>query len=149
MRNPLLLLLLLAPLGCMEETITLVGADGADVILEREEGQIVLLHFWATWCPSCVADIESLQRAARECTEDKVRILSVNVGEDDEIIRKFVYQYGVKLPVLRDPDGEAWRATGARGLPANLFWSEIGERVDVGSRNTMEWQSLLAAQGCN
>ena len=141
--------ILLAPLACVDETITLVDVDGGDVTLEREAGQVVLLHFWATWCPSCIADIEHLQSGASQCRDDQVHVVTVNVGEAEEVVRKFVKQHGVRLPVLRDPDAELWRATGARGLPANLFWSDIGERTSVGSRNAMEWESLLAAQGCD
>ena len=149
MRNGFLLLLLLASLACAEQPITLMGADGADVDVRPAEGQVLLLHFWATWCPSCVQEFEHLQNAASQCSEEQIRVLSVNVGEEDEIIRKFVHQYGVRLPVLRDPTADVWRATGANGLPANLFWSDIGRRIYVGSKNAMQWESLFAVQGCS
>jgi peroxiredoxin len=149
MRCSILLLVLLAPLAWADDRLALVGPDGGDVELQPIEGQVLLLHFWATWCPTCIEDIRHLENAATECSNETVRVVLVNVGESDKVIRRFVEQHDVRLPVLRDPNGRLWRRTDSRGLPANLFWSSEGKRTDVGSKTEAEWRSTLASQGCS
>ena len=102
MRCCVLLLVLLAPLASADDGITLVGLDGAAVELHPAQGQMLVLHFWATWCPTCIEELRHLQNASTRCSEDRVRILLVNVGEDDEVVQTFVRQHNVRLPVLRD-----------------------------------------------
>jgi peroxiredoxin len=148
MRYCVLLFVLLAPLAWADERLTLVGPDGGDVDLQPAEGQLLLLHFWATWCPTCISDIRHLQNAATACSSENVRVVLVNVGEGDEVIREFVKEHDVRLPVLRDPKGRLWRRTDGRGLPANLFWSSEGKKTDVGPKAEKEWHSILASQGC-
>jgi thiol-disulfide isomerase/thioredoxin len=148
MRHWALLFVLVAPLAWADDTLTLLGPDGGDVELQPAEGQVLLLHFWATWCPTCIEDIQHLQNAAVVCPKENVRVVLVNAGEDDKIIREFVKDHDVRLQVLRDPKGRLWRRTDGRGLPANLFWSSEGKRTDVGSKTEAEWRSILASQGC-
>ena len=64
MRYFVLLFVLLAPLAWADDKLTLVGPDGGDVELQPAEGQVLVLHFWATWCPTCIEDIRHLQDAA-------------------------------------------------------------------------------------
>ena len=141
--------MLVAPLAWADDGLTLVGPDGEDVELQPAEGQVLLLHFWATWCPTCVDDIRHLQNSATGCSSERVRVVLVNVGEDDEAIREFVKEHDVRLLVLRDPKGRLWRQTDGRGLPTNLFWSNEGKTIDVGPKAEKEWRSLLTSHGCS
>jgi thiol-disulfide isomerase/thioredoxin len=145
----LISLLLLAPSARANESLTLVGGDGAPVEIQPADGQLLLLHFWATWCPTCVVEIRDLQKAASDCPAQRVRVVLVDVGEDDAVVRSYVAEHGIELPVLRDPDGKVWNAVDGRGLPTNLFWSSVRRESDVGPRNASEWRSALASWGCS
>jgi thiol-disulfide isomerase/thioredoxin len=149
MRYLILLFVLLAPPAWADDSLILVGPDGGDVELQPTEGQVLVVHFWATWCPTCIEDIRHLQNAVAACSNDRVRAVLVNVGEDAEVIREFVKDHDVKLLVLRDPKGRLWRRTEGRGVPANLFWSNEGKKTDVGPKTESEWRSSLAAHGCS
>ena len=149
MRYFILLFVLLASLAWADDKLTLVGPDGGDVELQPAEGQVLVLHFWATWCPTCIDDIRHLQNAATTCSNESVRVVLVNVGEGDKVIGEFVKENDVGLRVLRDPKGRLWRQTDGRGLPANLFWSSEDKRTEVGSKTEAEWRSILASQGCS
>ena len=151
MRICLLLIsfLLLAPSARANEALTLVGSDGAPVEIQPADGQLLLLHFWATWCPTCVVEIRDLQKAAIDCPAQRVRVVLVDVGEDDDVVQAYVAEHDIELPVLRDPDGKAFDAVDGRGLPTNLFWSSRGRKSDVGPRNESEWRSALASWGCS
>lgn len=126
--------------------ITLVGPDGKESVLRPADGEMLLLHFWATWCPSCAEDIDNLQRAAGGCPA--LRVITVNVGEGESDVAEFVAEHGVRLPVLRDPKGRVWRDVDGRGLPMNLFWTQQTRRTGVGPKTLEEWRREFASFGC-
>ena len=148
MRRWLLLLGLVALPAWGGEGVALIGPGGNETVLQPSEGEMLLLHFWATWCPTCAEDIDNLQRAAAACPEAPLRVIAVNVGEADADVAEFVNKRGVWLPVFRDPRGRVWREIDGRGLPVNLFWTQESRRTDVGSKTAEEWRSQLAAFGC-
>lgn len=128
--------------------VTLVGPDGAETVLRPAAGELLVLHFWASWCPSCAEDIETLQRAAAACPRAPFRVIAVNVGEDESDVAEFVKEHDILLPILRDPKGHVWREIDGRGLPMNLFWTRESRRTDVGPKTADEWLSELTPLGC-
>lgn len=139
-----------APTGASPPApLELETLDGEPVALAPSPGRALVVHFWATWCPSCVDELPALA-AARAACAGAVGIAVVDVDEDAEEIRRFLDERGIGLDSLRDPDGRAWRASvGARGLPANLVWTADGERrSEVGPRSRERWQALFAELGC-
>jgi len=148
MRRWILVLGLLALPAWGGEGLALVGMDGSPVSLLPAPEQGLLLHFWATWCPTCLDDLHDLERAAATCSQTQVRVLTVNVGEDQEEISEFVRRHDIHLLVLRDPKGRVWRELNGRGLPMNLFWTQKERRMDVGPKSKEAWLGELGALGC-
>jgi peroxiredoxin len=107
-----------------------------------------LLHFWATWCSACAVDMVALQRASEQCSADTVRIVLVNVGDSEPDIERYFDRYGVQLPLLLDPEGEAFRDFGGRGLPMNVEWSKGRLATDVEPRSKQQWRDRLTELGC-
>jgi thiol-disulfide isomerase/thioredoxin len=121
---------------------------GEPVALAPSAGRPLLVHFFATWCPSCGEELPELDRAAAACA-GAVEIALVDVDEEAGAVRRFLAEHGVGLAALRDPGGRAWRAaTGARGLPANLIWKTGERRSEVGPRTRERWRELFAELGC-
>jgi thiol-disulfide isomerase/thioredoxin len=147
-RSRALLLAACALLAAAPSAIEVLGRDGEPVrlALEPDESALVV-HFWASWCADCKTELPALARAARACEGTAVRVVTVNAGESPETIARFEAQQAIALPVLRDPDGKAWRRF-ARGLPANLVWTASGRRSEVGPYDEEAWQRKLAALGC-
>jgi peroxiredoxin len=89
---------------------------GEEVDLASYRGKVVVLNFWATWCPPCVAEMPSLQRLHRALGPEGLAVVTVSTDEDEEALREFVTRHGLDLPVLLDPGGEvassAYRTTG-------------------------------------
>jgi peroxiredoxin len=148
MRRWILLMGLVALPAWGGQDVALVRPDGSEAVLRPAEGETLLLHFWATWCPSCAADIDNLQRAVAACPQAALRVIAVNVGEDESEVAEFVKEHDILLPILRDPKGRVWREIDGRGLPMNLFWTRAGRRTDVGPKTADEWSSELAPSGC-
>ena len=131
------------------DPIQVVDGEGGAVSLALRPGEAGLVaHFWATWCASCTEELPALARAARACRGAPVRVLTVNVGEDAETVARYLAEHPFELPVLRDPQGRAWRRIG-RGLPANVIWTRAGRRHEVGPRTAEVWHEELLALGCD
>ncbi len=137
----------------------LVGAAGAPLVftsmagdsvtLALEEGELALVvHFWATWCPSCIEEFGVLDAAAQSCQDGAVRVVSVNVGEDAERIAETKSAIGLRLLVLRDPRGAVWRNLSGVGLPLNLIWTREERRVDIGPHSAEAWAETFRSLGC-
>jgi hypothetical protein len=106
------------------------------------------VHFWATWCPSCVDEVPDVARAAAECARS-VDVALVDVGEPWDEVRAFAAAHGIAAILLRDPKGDAWRrAAGGWGLPANVLWTADGRRSEVGPHSAERWREELARLGC-
>jgi thiol-disulfide isomerase/thioredoxin len=144
----LVLVAALASVAWADGGLVFLAPGGSEVEVRPEPGRPVVVHFWATWCPSCAEDIAQLQRAYADCAGSGVRLYLVNVGDDEEEIRSFAARHPMQLPVLRDPKGEVWRRVDRRGLPMNLFWSTEDRRTEVGPKTEGEWRKALVPDGC-
>jgi peroxiredoxin len=90
------------------------------------KGQVVLIHFWATWCPFCIKEIRALESIYGIYREKGLVPFSVNVGEDNQTIASFLKKDTVTYPILMDPDSEAARQCGVTGLPTTFICDRNG-----------------------
>ena len=104
--------------------------------LEDYKGNIVLVHFWATWCPPCRRELKALQEAFEKLRPKGVAVLAINVGEGRAHVRRFLSNRSLTFPVLTDPSAESrlrWQVT---AMPTTyvvdqdgvIFFGAIGER---------------------
>jgi cytochrome c biogenesis protein CcmG/thiol:disulfide interchange protein DsbE len=102
--------------GTAAPAFRLASLAGGAVDLSSKRGTIVVLNFWATWCPPCVAEMPSLERLYRTLSPEGLSVVTVSTDEDQAELRKFVAQHGLTLPVLLDPGGQIaagdYRTTG-------------------------------------
>ena len=84
--------------------------DGRRAALEDYRGQVVVLDFWATYCPPCREEIPHLVRLQRRLGPQGLKVIGLNVGgaADQPKIPDFVRQYGIQYQ-LADPDDETVR----------------------------------------
>lgn len=100
--------------------------DGKQYRLSDYRGKLVVLNFWATWCPPCREEMPSMNRAHKQLANDKVVILAVNVGEDEDTIFEFTGNYPVDFPLLMDRSGEVIKQYPVMGLPTTYIISPTG-----------------------
>ena len=114
--------------GTVLPAICFTTADGAARTLADYAGQGIVLNLWATWCEPCVKEMPALDQLARLVTEDRIAVLPLSSDRAGApAVVRFYRDQGIKtLPVLLDPEGEATRALGARGLPTTLVVDRAG-----------------------
>jgi thiol-disulfide isomerase/thioredoxin len=100
--------------------------DGHQVSLADYAGQVVLLNFWATWCPPCKEEIPAIEKAYQAHRVDGFMVLGINEGEALEVVRAFADELGITYPVLIDKRGEAAARYRRRGLPLTVIVDRDG-----------------------
>ncbi len=94
---------------------------GEKIDLMDLAGKVVIVNFWATWCPHCVEEMPSLQHLYTTRRSEGLEVLAVNVGESPEAIRAFMADHSITFPVLSDLNGDALKAWEVHGFPTNLM----------------------------
>ena len=75
----------------------MLGYTATDLNFNDTKGEVVLLNFWATWCPPCIAELPSMQKLYNDY-KDKVRFVFVT-NEDKATIEAFLAEKGYDLPI--------------------------------------------------
>ncbi len=104
----------------------LESLDGRQVSLVDYAGQVVLLNFWATWCPPCKEEIPAIERAYEAHRDEGFMVLGINEGEALEAVRDFADELGITYPVLIDKRGSVAAKYRRRGLPLTLIVDRDG-----------------------
>lgn len=126
--------------------LALANAEGGTFRLAEAKGQVVLLNFWASWCEPCRTELPSLELLAERHEKQGLQVLAVNHRETDQALARFIAQYPLTLPVLRDRDGAAARAWGVRIFPSTIAIGRDGAarftvtgEVDWGGAEARRW----------
>jgi cytochrome c biogenesis protein CcmG, thiol:disulfide interchange protein DsbE len=74
------------------------------ITLSQLKGQVIVLNFWATWCPPCIEEMPSLVQMQQRMRTKGVTVLAVSVDVDDNSYRQFLRDHNVSLLSVRDPE---------------------------------------------
>lgn len=107
--------------GNVARDFTLETVEGNSISLKDYRGQVVLINFWATWCPPCRAEIPDLQSTYLERREDGFVVLGLNVEESRAVVQQFMDEVEMTYPVLLDEGGEVLQTYRANGLPMSVI----------------------------
>lgn len=136
-------------LGEAAPDLALPLLGGGETRLAELRGQVVVLDFWATWCPPCVDSLPSLGRVAREFEDQGLVTLAVNGDEGpnrEQKVQAFVRAMGLAdLPVALD-DGRAAGALRVRALPTLVVLDREGKvaAVHVGALSEPALREVFA-----
>lgn len=110
--------------GTSAPTFSLPALDGGSISLAELHGHALLINFWASWCPYCRAETESLVTLQTSCHD--LTVLGVAVDAPPERVAQFANHAGIGYPVLLDPTGEVANLYGATYLPTSVLVSPTG-----------------------
>jgi len=115
-----------------EADFTLTDIHGTKWNLKSLRGKVVLVNFWATWCPPCVKELPDLGAVYARFRDQGFVILGIS-DEDPSKLQPFLSQHKIGYPVLSDPGGktgEAFEAP-AIGIPESFLYDREGHLVEV------------------
>jgi peroxiredoxin len=118
---------------------TLQTPGGERVSLSDYRGSVVLVNFWASWCPPCNEEMPDLQSYYADHRDEGFVLIGVNVKENAEAATAFVETYDVTFPVVLDRDAGVAGTYGVTGLPASYF-------VDPEGRLMGFWPGVLTRE---
>ena len=143
-RKTLLALLLVVMLGCSfafaqngpaTVSFSLRTADGQTITSDSLRGEVVVLAFGASWLPLSKAQLQGVRKLADEYSDRGVVVYWVSTESEDpksknyasdDNLRAFAQKYGLKVTVLRDPDGATSKKFGVDQLPSFVIIDKHG-----------------------
>ena len=102
-----------------------LGAPGS-LSLAQLRGKVVVLNYWASWCPPCRGEAAVLERWHHRITPQGGTVLGVDVLDVDSDARAFMRRYGMTFPVVRDGDGDTGKDFGVTGQPETIVIDRRG-----------------------
>jgi len=120
---------------------TLEDVQGNKVSLADYKGKVVILNFWATWCPPCIEEMPSMEKLHQRYKGDDFVLLAVNVEENSrKIVQKFLKKNPYTFPVLLDLDARVQQMYGAYRFPETVIINRNGDIVTkvLGGRDWMD-----------
>jgi len=118
--------------------LTLPTWGGGTWSLADARGKVVLINFWASWCEPCRSEMPSLELLEQRHEREGLVVAAVNFRETDAAIRNFLDAMPISLTVLRDADGAAARAFGARIFPTTVVVGRDG-RAQFSLIGEVDW----------
>lgn len=111
--------------------LTMENVDGGNVRLASLQGKVVLVNFWATWCPPCRREMPAMERLNRIMKDKPFAIVAINAGEGVDQV--FSFRGSVDpmptFQLLLDPKGDAMAAFEVKGLPTTFILNRQGQIV--------------------
>jgi len=120
-------------IGGLAPALEVKSLDGKDIDLRDFRGHVVLVNFWATWCPPCRAEMPDLEQMYEDYKSKGFVILGVNAEPPQQIpvAKQFLAEHGITFLAAQDPMASVNNAYRIRGLPTSWLVNPEGIVVRV------------------
>ena len=114
-----------AHIGNAAKQFTVQDSD-RKVSLEQFQGQVVVLNFWATWCPPCQEELPSLMTMQERMRGRGIVVVGVSIDVDGNAYHSFLKEHGVNFLTVRDPQQKVAELYGTSGWPESYIIDRQG-----------------------
>ncbi|MGH9496585.1 MAG: TlpA family protein disulfide reductase [Candidatus Sulfotelmatobacter sp.] len=111
--------------GSAAKDFTVQDSDRT-VSLNQFHGQIVVLNFWATWCPPCVEELPSLMTMQERMKRRGVVVVGISIDTDKDAYHRFLRERGINFLTVRDPGQTVAGMYGTSGWPETYIIDRKG-----------------------
>ncbi|MEA3501837.1 MAG: TlpA disulfide reductase family protein [Actinomycetota bacterium] len=116
--------------------------DGSSATFADYGGKPLVVNFWASWCPSCVAEMAAAFKPAQESVGAEVAFLGMNIQDDRDDALRLIEETGVQFDLGDDPLGDLYVEFGGIGMPFTVFIDADGRVVEQHNGPLTEAQLL-------
>ncbi|MDP2661131.1 MAG: TlpA disulfide reductase family protein [Dehalococcoidia bacterium] len=123
--------------GAPAADFTLANLDGKPTALSSFKGKVVMLNFFATWCPPCRAEMPDLVATYRDSKDKGFEIVAVDLQEDKATVAGYAKSLGIEFTVLLDSNATVFGQYHVNGLPTSIFIDRNGtiQEIVIGGLN--------------
>jgi peroxiredoxin len=127
---------------------TLTDLEGKPWSLQGLHGKVVLVNFWATWCPPCRKEMPDLQKIYQEFKDQGLLILAIS-DEDISKVKPFIEEHNTTYPILLDPGSKVHKLFVVEGIPKSFLYDREGKLVAeaIDMRTRKQFLEMLAQAG--
>ena len=111
------------------EDFTLKMAEGGTFRLADQRGKVVLVNFWATWCPPCREEMPAMQRLYDRHKARGLVLVAVSLDADPALVPPYVKASKLTFPIALDPKAEVGNKYGVRALPSSFVVDKQGVMI--------------------
>lgn len=112
-------------------------------------GKVLVLNFWATWCPPCISELPSLNAMARTLAPKGVVVVGVSIDQDEKAYKAFVQRFKLSFETARDPEASISSEYGTFKIPETYVIGPDGKVLEkfVSDRDWMDPAILKRLEG--
>jgi len=127
---------------------TLADLQGKTWSLKELRGKVVLVNFWATWCPPCRSEMPDLDALYQQFKDQGFVVLAIS-DEDVAKVQPYIEQYHYTYPILLDPGRKVHQAYNIEGIPKSFVYDREGKLVaqSIDMRTRRQFLEMLGQAG--
>jgi peroxiredoxin len=132
-----------------DANFTLTDLQGKSWTLKDLKGKIVLVNFWATWCPPCQKEMPDLEALYNQYKDQGFVILALSEDEETNKVAPFIAEHKITYPILLDPGSKVNNAFAIAGIPKSFVYDRNGKLVaqSIDMRTRRQFEEMLAQAG--
>ena len=113
--------------GDAAPAFTVTTESGAKVSLDHFGGKVLLLNFWATWCPPCIQEVPSLNELQKRLGDSGLVVLGISIDHNESAYRNFLKRFKIAFPTAREPEQNISFSYGTYKIPETYVIDRNGK----------------------